>query len=146
MTVEYIEMWHKRARPHPTFENFNVQYGCHLEEVAEQLEALTGNDEYTHIALVKATAALHKLSLILKSGEGTVFIRDRNEFLDAAADQIVTGIGNTHCAHMQGPEAVRRVNGSNWSKFDDDGKPYFDENGKVKKGPRYTPPDLTGLY
>ena len=146
MTVEFIEMWHKRARPKPTFDQFNVQYGCHLEEVAEQLESLTGNDEYTHIALVKATAALHKLSLILKSGEGTVFIQDRNEFLDAAADQIVTGIGNTHCAHMKGPEAVRRVNGSNWSKFDEDGQPIFNEHGKIQKGPRYTPPDLTGLY
>jgi hypothetical protein len=146
MTVEYIEMWHKRARPNPTFENFNVQYGCHLEEIAEQLEALTGNDEYTHITLVKATAALHKLSIILKSGEGTVFIQDRNAFLDAAADQIVTGVGNTHCARMNGCEALRRVNGSNWTKFDEEGKPIFNEHGKIQKGPRYTPPDLTGLY
>ena len=146
MTVEFVEMWHKRARPKPTFENFNVQYGCHLEEIAEQLESLTGNDEYVHIALVKATAAIHKLSLILKHGEGTVFIRDRCEFLDAAADQIVTNVGATHCAHMQGPEALRRVNGSNWSKFDEDGQPIFNEHGKIQKGPRYTPPDLTGLY
>lgn len=146
MTVEYIEMWHKRARPTPTFEDFNVQYGCHLEEIAEQLEAITGNDEYVHSALVRATAAVHKLSLILKSGEGTVFIQDRNEFLDAAADQHVTNVGATYCARMNGCEALRRVNGSNWSKFDSDGQPYFDENGKVKKGPRYVRPDLTGLY
>jgi hypothetical protein len=146
MTVEFVEMWHKRARPKPTFENFNVQYGCHLEEIAEQLESLTGSDEYAHIALVKATAAIHKLSLILKHGEGTVFIRDRNEFLDAAADQIVTGVGATHCAHMNGPEALRRVNGSNWSKFNDEGQPIFNEHGKIVKGPDYKAPDLEGLY
>lgn len=146
MTVEYVEMWHKRARPKPTFEQFNIQYGCHLEEIAEQLESLTGNDEYVHAALVRANAAVHKLSMILKSGEGTVFVKDRKEFLDAAADQIVTNVGATFCAHMNGPEALRRVNGSNWSKFDDDGQPIFDENGKIKKGPRYAPPDLTGLY
>jgi hypothetical protein len=146
MTVEYVEMWHKRARPQPTFEQFNVQYGCHLEEIAEQLESLTGNDEYVHSQLIKATAMLHKLSLILKSGEGTVFIQDRKEFLDAAADQIVTNVGTTYCARMNGSEALRRVNGSNWSKFDSDGQPIFDENGKIKKGPRYAPPDLIGLY
>jgi hypothetical protein len=27
-----------------------------------------------------------------------------------------------------------------------DGQPVFDENGKIKKGPTYAPPDLTGLY
>jgi hypothetical protein len=47
---------------------------------------------------------------------------------------------------MNGPEALRRVNGSNWSKFNDDGQPIFDENGKIAKGPRYERPDLTGLY
>jgi hypothetical protein len=146
MTIEFVEMWHKRARPNPDFEQFNVQYGCHLEEIAEQLESLTGNDEYVHAALIRATAAMHKLSMILKSGEGTLFIRDRNEFLDAAADQHVTNIGATYCAHMNGPEALRRVNGSNWSKFNDDGQPIFDENGKIAKGPRYERPDLTGLY
>ena len=146
MTVEFVEMWHKRARPSPTFEDFNVQYGCHLEEIAEQLEALTGNDEYIHAALIRATAAVHKLSLILKSGEGTLFIRDRKDFLDAAADQIVTNVGVTHCAHMKGPEALRRVNSSNWSKFDVDGKPIFNEQGKIAKGPRYEAPDLTGLW
>jgi len=41
---------------------------------------------------------------------------------------------------------VRRVNHSNWSKFDTDGKPLYDKNGKVLKGPNYAPPDLGGLY
>jgi hypothetical protein len=34
------------------------------------------------------------------------------------------------------------VSTSNWSKFDEQGQPIFDANGKIKKGPRYVPPHL----
>jgi hypothetical protein len=70
----------------------------------------------------------------------------RGDFLDSVADQIVTAAGAGHCAGMQVTEAVRRVNSSNWSKYDTNGKPIFDENGKIAKGPNYEPPNLEGLY
>ena len=35
---------------------------------------------------------------------------------------------------MDGTEALERVNEANWSKFDN-GNPYLDANGKIKKGP-----------
>ena len=38
--------------------------------------------------------------------------------------------------------AIDEVDRSNWSKFDEDGKPIFNENGKVMKGPNYTKPKL----
>jgi len=41
-------------------------------------------------------------------------------------------------------DGLTEVNRSNWSKFVD-GKPLFDENGKIKKGPGYSKPDLSGL-
>jgi hypothetical protein len=47
---------------------------------------------------------------------------------------------------MQATEAVRRVNQSNWSKFDKDGQPIRDKDGKIAKGPDYKQPDLEGLY
>jgi hypothetical protein len=43
-------------------------------------------------------------------------------------------------------EAINRVNSSNWSKYNADGKPIFNEHGKIAKGPNYAPPDLEGLY
>jgi hypothetical protein len=66
--------------------------------------------------------------------------------LDSAADQIVTSVGVGHCAHTNIVKAVDVVNGSNWSKFDKDGQPIFDQNGKILKGPDYKAPDLEGLY
>ena len=39
--------------------------------------------------------------------------------------------------------AFNLVHASNMSKLGDDGKPIYREDGKVLKGPNYTPPDLT---
>ena len=42
--------------------------------------------------------------------------------------------------------AFVRVHESNMSKFGDDGKPIYREDGKVLKGPNYHKPDLTDLF
>lgn len=145
--IESIDLWHKRARPNPTTEDLNVQLGCHFEEIVEMLQALrfvlATEDE---AKVRKAFQGLESLATLLKNGRASVIISDRKEFLDSIADQVVTGIGIAHCAHMDGRTAVVRVNQSNWSKFSDEGEPIFDENGKIKKGPRYEPPNLEGLY
>ncbi len=150
MSTDLIEMWHQRARPNPVQRDFDVQLGCHFEEVVEMMDALvlrTNNTDVPHaMNFTVARNALHIVAERLKDGTLGADISNRKEFLDAVADQIVTGIGAAHCAHMKPTEAVYRVNHSNWSKYDVDGQPIFDDNGKVKKGPRYAPPDLTGLY
>jgi len=73
-------------------------------------------------------------------------IVDRKEFLDSIADQIVTAVGVGHCAGMKTSDAVDAVSRSNWSKFNDEGFPIFNEHGKVTKGPNYKRPYLEGLY
>ena len=42
-------------------------------------------------------------------------------------------------------EAMNRVHESNMSKLGEDGRPILREDGKVLKGPNYTPPTLTDL-
>tara|TARA_R100000781_G_scaffold39594_1_gene27532 strand:- start:76 stop:480 length:405 start_codon:yes stop_codon:yes gene_type:complete len=42
-------------------------------------------------------------------------------------------------------EALHRVHESNMSKLDEEGKPIYREDGKVLKGPNYTPPTLEDL-
>ena len=54
--------------------------------------------------------------------------------------------GVAHCVGLNISEGVRRVNISNWSKFDSDGQPLRHQNGKIAKGPDYKEPDLEGLY
>jgi hypothetical protein len=146
MSIDLITLWFERARRFPTDKDLSVQTGVHFEEVAEMLDAMVSDDEYTLLLIERARTALAKLSFNLKHG-GTFFISDRKEFLDALCDQIVTATGTGHAAGMNVTEGVRRVNASNFSKYDvATGEPYFDDAGKIKKGPSYAPPDLEGLY
>ena len=145
MSLENIELWHKRARPTPTPEDFNVQLGCHFEEIDEMFDSLAFDFDTAHIAN-EARSYIKLLAKRLKSGKGKAKVHGRRDFLDSVADQVVTGVGVAYCAGMDGAEAIERVNTSNWSKFDDEGHPIFNERGKIAKGPKYAPPDLEGLY
>lgn len=145
MTIEVIELWHKRARPNPTEQDFNVQLGCHLEELCEMFSAIKPGTQRTQIAMSAAHFGLLKLADGLKAGLFDVYVEDEEEFLDSIADQVVTAIGAGWCAGMRTREAIEEVNRSNWSKFDANGHPVKDANGKIMKGERYSPPDLKAL-
>jgi hypothetical protein len=139
--LDVVNIWHERARPNPTAENLGVQMGCHAEEFCEMLDAL----EQTEAIRDVRRSAGH-LAELWKTGMHFPVIADRRELLDSLADQIVTAVGVGHCANMNVPEAVLRVNKSNWSKYDQDGQPIFKPNGKIDKGPNYVEPDLSGLF
>lgn len=146
MSIESIELWHRRARPEPTQRDFATQLGCHLEEVVEMMDTLAFNQGYDmpgHLTL--ARTALDSLATALKRGYMTATVTDREEFLDSLADQVVTAIGAGHCAGMKPAEAIERVNVSNWTKTVD-GEFQRDANGKITKPSTYVPPDLEGLY
>lgn len=141
MSIDSIELWHRRARPEPTSENFAVQLGCHFEEFNEMLDTLKFEGGYENLRY-----EMKLLASRLKTGEEVVTITDRKEFLDAIADQTVTAVGAGHCAGMRTAEGIAEVNRSNWSKFDENGNPIFNDNGKIAKGPNYKAPNLEGLY
>ena len=144
MSVDLIQMWHERACPTPDARAFDVQLGCHFEEIVEMLESIDIPD--APVAFREARNSLRMLATWLKEGDVTAAITNRRDFLDASADQIVTSVGAAYRANMKVTEAVRRVNTSNWSKYDEDGQPIFNEHGKIAKGPNYQAPDLEGLY
>lgn len=141
MSIDSIELWHRRARPEPEQKNFNVQMGCHVEEFIEMLDAVKFNNTWTNLRY-----ELVLLADRLKANMENAEIVDRKEFLDSLADQIVTAIGVGHCAGMKTSDAVDEVSRSNWSKFNDEGFPIFNEHGKIAKGPNYKRPYLEGLY
>lgn len=141
MSIDSIELWHRRARPEPDQKNFNVQLGCHIEEFIEMLDATKFNNTWTNLRY-----ELVLLADRLKANMENAEIVDRKEFLDSLADQVVTAMGVGHCAGMKTSDAVDAVSRSNWSKFNDEGFPIFNEHGKIAKGPNYKRPYLEGLY
>lgn len=133
-----VELWHKRARPEPTSEDFRIQLGCHLEEVCEMFGALELHHSWDGLF-----DELELLATRLKNGDSEVAIKNRVELLDSLADQVVTAIGVGHCAGLRTAEGIEEVNRSNWSKFNQEtGQPVFNEYGKIAKGPNYRAPNL----
>jgi hypothetical protein len=149
MSIESIALWHKRARSNPRDKDFNTQLGCHLEEIVEMIECLRFTYKNgTGVEMPGKNSMIHQqvkdFADGLKAGRITAQIADTEGLLDALADQIVTAVGVGHCANTDIVQAVEIVNTSNWSKFDSNGNPYFDQGGKILKGPNYKAPDLSG--
>ena len=79
------------------------------------------------------------------AGDAERVKRGRVDTLDAIADSIVVLIGTANALEMDLGEAMRRVFESNLSKLGEDGRPFYNEHGKVMKGPNFKPPVLDDL-
>jgi len=136
--------WFQLAVPSPTSKNRGVQIGVHFEEVAEMLDTVSGIDTEADFLLTQAHAAMERLAAHMKTNPHSYLIlkENRKDFLDAVLDQIVTATGSAHMLGMDLIGGMGEVNRSNYSKFVD-GKPIFNEQGKIVKGPDYFKPNLT---
>lgn len=142
-TIESINEWFNLARPNPTVEDWNVQFGVHVEEFVETLQSLVGKDKETNMQLVTAIAVCGMLADTLKDKKGQVEIVNHELFADGCGDTIVTAIGVMHDANMDAVAIPKEVDKSNWTKYGVDGVPKFKPNGKVDKDlSTYQPPNL----
>lgn len=141
-TVASIYNWFEAARPNADYKDIMVQTGCHFEEVGEMLDEMTGNCPTSQRAIREAKMAVNKLAHLLKNGGAKFMVKNDVAFLDSLGDQCVTGIGIGHSMKYDVVPAYMEIDRSNWSKFDENGKPIFHPNGKIDKHPRYTPPQL----
>ena len=72
-------------------------------------------------------------------------IRDKDikEVADALTDILYVTYGAGHAFGIDLDKCFDEVQNSNMSKLGDDGKPIYNESGKVMKGPNYFKPDLS---
>lgn len=142
--IESILLWHKRARPEPDHEQFNVQLGCHIEEMAELLQEV--GCEQVQDELDNAIDCLVIVANALKCGATVANIKDRHNFLKELCDGVVTAAGVAYTGDYAFESAMQEVNRSNWSKFDENGLPVFNKHGKITKGSRYSAANLNGMF
>ena len=69
--------------------------------------------------------------------------RDIKEVADALTDILYVTYGAGHAFGINLDNCFKEVQNSNMSKLGLDGKPIYNEKGKVMKGPDYFKPDLT---
>ena len=68
--------------------------------------------------------------------------RDMKEVADALTDILYVTYGAGHAFGVDLDKCFDEVQNSNMSKLGSDGKPIYNANGKVMKGPNYFKPDL----
>ena len=68
---------------------------------------------------------------------------DLLEVADALTDILYVTYGAGHAFGIDLDKCFDEVQSSNMSKLGEDGKPIYNESGKVMKGPKYFKPDLT---
>jgi len=69
--------------------------------------------------------------------------KDLLEVADALTDILYVTYGAGHALGIDLDKCFEEVQNSNMSKLGEDGKPIYNESGKVMKGPKYFKPDLT---
>jgi|TARA_B100000795_G_scaffold1110_1_gene761 predicted HAD superfamily Cof-like phosphohydrolase len=68
---------------------------------------------------------------------------DLLEVADALTDILYVTYGAGHAFGINLDKCFDEVQGSNMSKLDENGKPIYNETGKVMKGPNYFKPNLS---
>ena len=69
--------------------------------------------------------------------------KDIKEVADALTDILYVTYGAGHAFGIDLDKCFDEVQNSNMSKLDENGKPIYNESGKVMKGPNYFKPDLS---
>ena len=69
--------------------------------------------------------------------------KDLLEVADALTDILYVTYGAGHAFGINLDQCFEEVQSSNMSKLSDDGKPIYNDSGKVMKGPKYFKPNLS---
>ena len=78
----------------------------------------------------------------LKEFKEAILNKDLKEAADALTDILYVTYGAGHAFGIDLDKCFKEVQNSNMSKLDHDGKPIYNDKGKVMKGPNYFKPDL----
>ena len=104
------------------------------QEVKDNPSLSTDKINKLRIDLIKEE--LEELSEAMKN-------KDLLEVADALTDILYVTYGAGHAFGIDLDKCFEEVQNSNMSKLDENGKPIYNESGKVMKGPKYFKPDLS---
>ena len=93
------------------------------------------SDKINKLRIDLISEELNELSEAMKNN-------DLLEVADALTDILYVTYGAGHAFGIDLDKCFDEVQNSNMSKLDDNGKPIYNESGKVMKGPKYFKPNL----
>ena len=104
------------------------------QEVKEKAEF--PSEKITSLRFDLINEELNELEIAIKN-------KDIKEIADALTDILYVTYGAGHAFGIDLDKCFEEVQSSNMSKLGEDGKPIYNDKGKVMKGPNYFKPDLS---
>ena len=98
--------------------------------------------KYFDIGKILVSKALIDAIAVIILAAAKVHKKDLHETIDALTDILYVTYGAGHAFGVNLDKCFEEVQNSNMSKLGQDGKPIYNENGKVMKGPNYFKPNL----
>ena len=115
------------------FEKVKLFMNTYGQEVKDKAEFSDAKTNKLRIDLIKEE--LEELTQAMSE-------KNLLEVADALTDILYVTYGAGHAFGIDLDKCFDEVQNSNMSKLGDDGKPIYNESGKVMKGPNYFKPDL----
>ena len=84
----------------------------------------------------------HLIKEELSELQNAIKTKDLKEIADALTDILYVTYGAGHAYGIDSDKCFKEVHKSNMSKLGEDGKPIYNEKGKVMKGSKYFEPNL----
>src|SRR6056300_580822 len=116
------------------FERVKVFMETFGQEVKSEIELPDKNTQKLRVRLIQ-----EELTELIQA----LAVEDEIEVADALTDILYVTYGAGHAFGIDLDACFEEVQNSNMSKLGEDGKPIYNESGKVMKGPKYFKPDLT---
>ena len=98
------------------------------------------NEDTMELRIDLIEEELEEFKDAILSADGTLV-----DVADALSDLLYVVYGAGHSFGIDLDKCFSEVHRSNMSKLDDDGLPFYREDGKVLKGPNFSEPDLTSI-
>ena len=112
--------------------------GLFMKTFGQEVKTLTGlsTDKINSLRISLINEELEELKKAIS--ENNIV-----EVADALTDILYVAYGAGHAFGINLDKCFKEVQDSNMSKLGEDGKPIYNEHGKVMKGPKYFKPDLS---
>ncbi len=109
-----------------------------METFGQEIKEKAGfpNDKITALRLDLIKEELDELKV-------AIYNKDIKEVADALTDILYVTYGAGHAFGINLDNCFKEVQNSNMSKLGKDGKPIYNDKGKVMKGPNYFKPDFS---
>ncbi len=112
--------------------------GLFMKTFGQEIKKKPGlsSEKINNLRIKLINEELDELKIAIKNN-------DLKEVIDALTDILYVTYGAGHAFGVNLDKCFDEVQKSNMSKLGEDGKPIYNQDGKVMKGPSYFKPDLT---